>query len=332
MRFIHAAAISLGLSLVIPNGAYAAAPDTYYPSGNTPYQYPPRSTYDADGNYAYQYPPGALANPAANKAIPAKKAPPPPVPNAMGLKTETVMEVGASFSRYVYQEPDPSMRVRIQGLKYGLTADASASFYDNWFAKLDLRGAWGADDYASVSGQMANEADNLGEIRGIGGYDIPLNTRFSVSPYLGLGYRALLNDGRGLTSLGYSGYRRSSEYLYVPIGVTNRLLVGQARLSTDLEFDQLLLGRQFTELSDVGPIYGNINNTQRNGYGLRADTMYETKSWAIGPFVNYWNIGQSKQACDSSAYAGYIWTFCGVEPHNDTLEYGLQVKYRFYHF
>jgi len=48
----------------------------------------------------------------------------------------------------------------------------------------------------------------------------------SLSPYVGVGYRYLYNDVRGSTSTGAIGYRRESNYIYEPIGLTARFLLG----------------------------------------------------------------------------------------------------------
>ncbi|MGL1161882.1 hypothetical protein ACSTKX_24865, partial [Vibrio parahaemolyticus] len=58
-----------------------------------------------------------------------------------------------------------------------------------------------------------------------------------------------------------------------------------------------------------------------HGYGMRGNMMFEWSKWSMGPFFNYWNIDQSQLACNN-----YL---CGVEPHNQTIEYGFQGRYRF---
>ena len=146
---------------------------------------------------------------------------------------------------------------------------------------------------------------------------------FSLAPYIGIGYRNLLNDSRGITSIGKRGYRRDSEYLYIPIGVTHRFLLDDSsRISTNIEYDQLVEGWQTSYLNDFSAQQVNIVNGQYSGYGLRGNLNYERANWSAGPFFYYWNINRS----DLARGAGNSeW----LEPHNDTLEYGLQARYRF---
>src|SRR6266852_9336325 len=74
---------------------------------------------------------------------------------------------------------------------------------------------------------------------------------------------------------------------------------------------------------------GDLTNKQTHGYGLRGTLLAETGTpWgriAFGPFVRYWNIGESKPA---------FVTFAGVpvegfEPHNKTLEAGATLRFHF---
>ncbi len=66
----------------------------------------------------------------------------------------------------------------------------------------------------------------------------------SLSPYAGLGYRYLYNDLRGTTSTGEAGYRRYSQYFYVPLGLSSRFNVsGKWSVSPTIEYDYFITGR-----------------------------------------------------------------------------------------
>ena len=49
--------------------------------------------------------------------------------------------------------------------------------------------------------------------------------------------------------------------------------------------------------------------------------MYEEAEWSVGPFFNYWNIDQSE--------IKHIDGIGIIEPHSQTVEYGVQARYRF---
>ena len=116
------------------------------------------------------------------------------------------------------------------------------------------------------------------------------------------------------------GYARFSHYIYVPVGVTPRFRISSSeRLSVNMEYDQLVYGWQLSTLSQLG--LADLTNTQDSGYGARLSVMYEWPTWSVGPFFNYWNINQSTTDCAGG--------FCGDEPHNQTIQYGIQGRYHF---
>lgn len=257
----------------------------------------------------------------APQPVPAETLPPEQL--RPSLKTPTSVQIGVQISDYRYQEPDVQMKNT--GLKYGANALLTANLYNNWFAMADLRAAVGDVRYKG-SGTEDGVADVLSEIRLAGGYDL-LFGNFAVSPYAGLGFRYLLNDGNGhVTDTNAGLYRRESRYFFAPMGLNPRVLLNNgAKLSLVFEYDHLIKGWQSSELSDVNG-YPNLNNPQYTGYGLRGSFMYEAAKWSVGPFFNYWNINDSKTKCG----VGSVYVFCGYEPHNQTLEYGMQVRYRLY--
>lgn len=98
---------------------------------------------------------------------------------------------------------------------------------DSWFIRLDGRYANGDADYeSSGTGSNDNLTDWYTEIRALFGTDYTLND-FVLAPYSGLGYRYLFNDLRGDSSSGAIGYRRESEYFYLPLGVIQRVALDE---------------------------------------------------------------------------------------------------------
>jgi hypothetical protein len=238
------------------------------------------------------------------------------------LKTLTGNDIGLSLSSYQYQEPGV---MSLKGGKMGLDLRATKVLQSERFIRGDLRYAAGTVDY-NGSGNATGMLDWYIEARGLVGKDWVIKDAV-LSPYAGLGYRYLFNDGRGISSTGAAGYRRESDYLYLPIGITHRRALDErARLVGTLEYDYLLAGKQSSRLSDTGLGYSDVANNQSNGYGLKLSIMYEKDKWAIGPYVYYWNISQSDTAL---VYQNGIPAFIGAEPENNTVEFGLKASQQF---
>ena len=243
------------------------------------------------------------------------------------LETQTGNDIGLSLSSYQYQEPGI---MSLKGAKMGMDLHIVKVSEDDdvLIFRGDLRFAAGTVDYNSVnSGSASGEPDWYIEARALAGKDWAINDAV-ISPYAGLGYRYLFNDGRGITSTGYGGYRRQSNYIYLPVGLFHRIaLKDQARLESMLEYDQLLAGTQISSLSDVGGGYSDVTNKQSSGYGLRMSIMYQRNKWAVGPYVYYWNIGQSDivPEIQNGVPTGYGL----VEPENNTVEFGLKASQQF---
>ena len=241
------------------------------------------------------------------------------------LETQTGNDIGLSLSSYNYHEPG---YMSLQGAKAGLDLHVIrvSKGDDALIFRGDLRLSGGTVDYSSTgTGSASGEPDWYIEARVLVGKDSAINEAL-ISPYTGLGYRYLFNDGRGITSTGYAGYRRESNYIYLPVGIIHRIaLKDEARLESTLEYDQLLAGKQVTSLSDLGAGYSDVTNNQSSGYGLKMSVMYQKDKWAIGPYVYYWNIGESDVVYEmqNGSLTGL------VEPANNTVEFGLKASQRF---
>ncbi len=225
-------------------------------------------------------------------------------------------ELGWQASRYRYDEPNI---MHLAGYRFGLVG-AYTFERGNIFQRVDLRASYGQLRYEG-SGVQEGVPDFLTEARWVIGRR--LDGKLSPAPYAGLGYRYLFSDLRGFTSTGYAGYRRYSNYLYAPVGVGWRTPVrGDWVLEPYVEWDFFLRGRQITKLSDAGPGYYNVTNTQTSGYGFRVAAMFENGTWSWGPWLHYWNIKESDVQPMTA-------TLGGVEPDNHTLEIGLEIRRRF---
>lgn len=217
-----------------------------------------------------------------------------------------------------------------EGSKIGVDLRTTQLLQNEQFIRGDLRYAFGTVDYTSNgTGSSTGEPDWYIEARVLVGKDWLINDAV-ISPYIGAGYRYLFNDARGISctaSQCYFGYRRESNYFYLPIGIIHRSsLSDQARLVSTLEYDHLLAGKQISRLSDGGNVgSSDVTNNQTSGHGLKLSFMYEKDNWAIGPFAHFWNIAASDIAyCNDGIQAGWC-----MEPKNNTVEFGLKVSQQF---
>ncbi len=246
----------------------------------------------------------------------------------VSLRSSDSSELGVEVMSQRYEAGSGTAAYSQAGNKVGLLFRFTQALDHNWYWGADARQSHGNINYSSVSrGDKGGNAEVLTEVRITGGKDYPLGTQL-LAPYFGLGYRELRTDLRGLTSTGDEGYRRRSQYVYLPLGLTHRLqLQAQARLSTSLEYDLLLDGQQSFLLSDTDPSSNDPVTSQRSGHGLRLTSSYETHDWSFGFFVHYWRVAASDQA--RQALAG-VPAALVEEPRNSTREVGVQFRLRFH--
>jgi hypothetical protein len=241
---------------------------------------------------------------------------------AAGDLTKTSNELAISLGLYRYEEPG---LMSLRGVKSGFDLRTTHAYPARQvFLRGELRYAGGTVDYSSNgTGSSTREPDWYFEGRALFGRDWLLQ-RATVSSYVGLGYRFLLNDGRGISTTGAAGYRRESTYLYLPVGLIFRgeLRNGNEWIGT-FEYDQLLSGSQFTKLSDTGMGYGDITSKQSEGYGMKLRLSYVTDTWSAGPYLHYWNIADSSV---EPIYLNGNLDGYGLEPQNRTTEVGLELR------
>lgn len=245
----------------------------------------------------------------------------------ISLLTKDSIEIGLQNYWYKYEEKkvDGEFFMSNTGNKYGISLSGTKNIGNNYYVIGDIRYATGDVEYKSASG-TGDVSDDVAEGRLIIGNEAIIEN-YLLSSYIGIGYRRLDND---LRDLGSGGYRRTSQYVYVPIGITHRFLLDDSsRVSTSLEYDYFARGEQKSYFSDVNPVsaavFGDPVNKQNKGYGIRFNTAYELENWSFGAFINYWKIQDSEK----NYYTDGIFLYSITEPKNETKEVGLQIKYRF---
>ena len=240
--------------------------------------------------------------------------------------SERINEIGLTLGTYSYKEPG---LMSLQGVKAGVNLRSTiANPERSTFITSEVRFAGGTVDYQSNgTGSDSGEPDWYVEGRLLLGNTWSRRGLSNLSSYVGLGYRYLMNDGRGLSSTGHFGYRRESNYLYFPIGFIHRgKLNTGAKLVSSIEYDYLIRGTQNSRFSDGGVGHSDFTNSQSEGYGWKLHMQYVTEKWSVGPYLHYWEIS------DSDAVAVYRnGTYIGHfhEPHNNTVELGIELRQTF---
>lgn len=234
-------------------------------------------------------------------------------------------DLGMMASYYRYEEPN---FMQINAANVGMNYIGTLVFQNDWLLRGDVAGV--LSTYAHYDSNRTGSADVPAnwyvDIRALFGRNFGFEN-FMLTPYTGIGYRYLYNDLRGLSSTGAAGYRRESNYSYLPVGLEHKLdFSDQSRLVTNIEFDYLLAGKQISHLSDAGFLYSDVTNTQRSGYGARLSFMYQVKNLSMGPYVNYWHI---KDSDTTSFIVLNRFIFTGKEPKNYTVEAGLKLSVLF---
>ena len=192
----------------------------------------------------------------------------------------------------------------------------------NWISLYTLEYSFGNIDYTSAgTGTMKKEYYKsrleyyVSTVSRVGANDL--------KPYIGLGYRDLLDDsGFKRSSTNHLGYDRLSQYYYIPIGAIWYL---SEKVSLKSQYNYLLQGKQTSFLNEVLPNTYSVNpeNTQRIGWGV--DLTLRSKldnRWSTYGFIRSWNIEDSDlTSCSPLIYC--------MEPKNQTHEIGAGISYNF---
>lgn len=234
------------------------------------------------------------------------------------LATRGGWELGVQAAGYEYDEP---FFATLEGARVGVSGAYTFLGKEDVHSRIEARYSYAKLDYTG-SGTLSGVPDHLFEVRGLAGCDYRWG-RYVLAPYAGVGFRYLYNDLRGMTSTGQNGYRRRSRYIYLPIGVTLRMPLGDAWvMAPQIEYDAFANGRQRTYLSDASPMLGNATNEQGRGRGARAQLSFEGPRWSVSLWTHYWKIKNSD--IQPVAPASGV-----LEPANTTHETGVELRYRF---
>jgi hypothetical protein len=248
--------------------------------------------------------------------------------------------IAPEISSYEYKEPGV---MKVSGTMSGVTAEylnnggvgrikesmpiqlrARLTYMQS--SNLDYDGGW--FDNSGNSGPLKHDGVHQSYYDTVfaGGFGVKATEKLSISPYLGFGYRYLVDKDDGIHygsspfgPVAVRDYKREQTYYYLPLGADFKISMGSGwKLAFNTELDILLRGEN---KSHLGGADGTLKFRQNSGYGLRASVKVEKNLQSVGvfaePFYRYWNISES------NVNRGYI------EPKNKTNEFGLRAGFSF---
>jgi len=240
---------------------------------------------------------------------------------------DDALDVGVQLSHITYKEPGIMKQT---GFMYGMLL--SYTLRKELMVKFDGLLTFGQMKYeGSTWGgtplTVTGINDNMFELRAVFGPADPLSDTVAVIPYIGLGYRYLYDGANNSPG----GYRRESNYLYLPIGIESPSSSRTGwTVGFTLEYDLFLRGRQVSYLSDSDAGFNDIENSQSSGYGVRGSLRFVRSgrnTVVLEPFVKYWNIAESDAV--PLTYYGAPTIYDIYEPENNSTEIGVRCMLRF---
>ena len=244
--------------------------------------------------------------------------------------------LGIEAMKYFYKEPNirqneyslqhGALWMDDTGYLFGMNGLYRLTWQDKIFVQPEGRILYGKHDYRSGRKEKVNSKTKkempalLYETRLLAGGKIPLGNQLTLSPYTGIGYRFKSDDGTKVsTSRGGMLAYRKSNYVYVPFGTYIDYAINNAwAVSLKGEYDWMIKGWQYSRRLNSTP----RTYKQPNGYGLKGEVsvsyLYKKIKFSISPYLNYWNIRNSKKS-----------QVGGREPYNITWESGMRLGVTF---
>ena len=141
--------------------------------------------------------------------------------------------------------------------------------------------------------------------------------------FAGLGYRHLFDDWGGVqSSTGAWGYDRTSQYVYLPVGMINYL---ENSGYFKAQYNYLISGQQTSSLGYLSGTDYDLKHDQESGYGYSLEYA-PNKNYSL--FLRYWKIEDSKIVTYTGSVGCNGSPPCStLEPVNDTLELGVKVLF-----
>lgn len=247
-----------------------------------------------------------------------------PAPSSQPSLFQSRVEIGVAGFGYTYQERVNNQDfMSLGGWKAGLDGFAQWPL-GRWFA-LRADGAWsrGFSLYRG-SGEKSDVPEEEQELRSHVCWEWARVDDIFLAPCVGVGWRSLSSDLRGVTSTGAHGMRRLNELVYAPLSLNFEWPAHSSdRARFTLEWDPVVRGTQWTTLSDSDPAQADVINHQSVGNGWRASLDMDFGDWSWGLFFHSWSISKSdlQPWIKNGSVIGSMY-----EPDNTTVEGGLRLR------
>ena len=260
------------------------------------------------------------------------------VPAAAQAQTRGGFEAGVEVFDYGYRERmEGETIVYDDGIFGGFHLNYVETIGSGLFLRGKLSAAAGSVDYRSPDPAGDERIDNVdqsvSQLELHVGIDVPLGRGATLSPFIGIGSRALIDESGGeVSSGGLNGYDREVGYAYVPIGAGARIPAGKDAIVLSAQYNFVLNGTAESKLSDLDPAVPDLKLDLDGGHGFEASAAYQMAigkhALSIGPFVRHWKIGRSDTFIltnpDDPTEAIEFF-----EPRNSTTELGLRLSFAF---
>ena len=246
---------------------------------------------------------------------------------------------GLEQSKYIYKEPniyqdkfvptDGAIWMNLKGNLWGAYASYRLTWREKLFIQPEFRILYGKHAYNMgikekiVFRTKKSVPSLLHESRLIVGGKVPVMSKLTLSPYTGIGYRFKSDDGEEVKICNDPrnlGFYRKSNYVYVPLGASAEYKIDDTwSVSLKGEYDWIVKAWHYTRNKTIPK---PVTDKQPNGYGLKGEGslsyFYNKIKFSVSPYLNYWNIRNSKRSPDG-----------GMEPYNITWESGIKLGVTF---
>jgi hypothetical protein len=258
-------------------------------------------------------------------------------------QTRGGFEAGAELFDYNYRERfEGKTIVKDDGLFKGVALGYVETIGGGAFLRARMSIAYGSVDYrsdGSIIGEpgdtrLDNVSQSIGQLELHVGKDFQLEGGTTITPFIGLGSRYLLDESGGEETVdGLFGYDREVSYGYVPVGVATRFRLGSASaLTLSAQYNWVVHGDVKANFSDIDEELPDVEVELDKGHGFELSAMVSIpvgrNAINVGPFFRRWDIGRSKSfiLTDPEGSGESIEFF---EPKNHTGELGLRVTFSF---
>lgn len=223
------------------------------------------------------------------------------------------------------------------GRLYGFSIKHQSDYFEKkliFLAEIHyLKGNTDYDGALSDGSKFTSKSDNnVLELRGIFGFPFNPGYRIGLTPYFGYSHWVLTNGDDPSNPYDYG---RKTVYRTIPVGINIARAFGAENSGSVLgiygEYSYFLSGKVKTKLSDVHPVFPDLENKQNKGKGYAAGLNFKSlfeKGFALGISTYYrvWKIADS-DLVTAELFPGFQIT--AKEPESTTKILGLNLYLQF---